>query len=37
MLSVGATVFAVKAVSEIREKTREEYNKLSTVLDDALP
>ena len=37
LLSVGATVFAVQAVSEMREKSREEYNRLSTVLDDALP
>ena len=37
MLSIGATVFAVQAVSERKEKTREEYNKLSTVLDDVLP
>ena len=36
LLSVGATVFAVQAVSEMREKTREEYNKITTVLDDAL-
>ena len=37
LLSISATYFAVQAVSEIKEKTREEYNKLSTVLDDALP
>mmetsp|Transcript_3630 Transcript_3630/g.8230 ORF Transcript_3630/g.8230 Transcript_3630/m.8230 type:complete len:172 (-) Transcript_3630:1205-1720(-) len=37
MLSIGATVFAVQAVGEMKEKTREEYNRLSTVLDDALP
>ena len=37
ILSVGATVFAVQAVSEMKEKTREEYDRLNTVLDDALP
>ncbi|QDZ20693.1 hypothetical protein HOP50_04g32150 [Chloropicon primus] len=37
LLSISATYFAVQAVSEIKEKTREEYSKLSTVLDDALP
>ncbi len=36
ILSIGATVFAVQAVGEMKEKTREEYNRLSTVLDDAL-
>ncbi len=37
LLSMAATFFAVQAVSEMRQKTREEYNRLSTVLDDALP
>lgn len=36
LLSIGATVFAVQAVSEMRTKTREDYNRISTVLDDAL-
>jgi hypothetical protein len=35
MLSVAATVFAMRAVDEIRSKQREEYNRL-TVLSDTL-
>lgn len=35
LLSVGATVFAMKAVDEIRSKQREDYNRL-TVLSDTL-
>jgi predicted Kef-type K+ transport protein len=32
-LSVAATVFAMKAVDEIRKKQREEYNRLSVLSD----
>ena len=35
MLSIAATVFALKAVEEIKAKQREEYNRLS-VLSDTL-
>jgi hypothetical protein len=35
VLSVAATVFAMKAVDEIKHKQREEYTRLS-VLSDAL-
>lgn len=35
LLSIGATVFAVKALDEIRAKQREDYNRL-TVLSDTL-
>ncbi len=35
LLSAGATFFAVKAVREIRQKSREEYNRIS-VLPDSL-
>jgi predicted Kef-type K+ transport protein len=35
ILSVAATVFAMRAVDEIRSKQREEYNRL-TVLSDTL-
>lgn len=37
VLSIGATVFAVKAVGEMRQKSREEYHRLNIALDDALP
>ena len=35
VLSIGATVFAIKALDEIRAKQREDYNRL-TVLSDTL-
>lgn len=35
VLSVGATIFAMRAVDEIRSKQREDYNRL-TVLSDTL-
>ena len=35
LLSIGATYFAVKAVHEIKQKQREEYNRIS-VLPDSL-
>ena len=35
LLSAGATLFAVKAVREIRQKQREEYSRIS-VLPDSL-
>ena len=35
LLSIAATVFATKAIEEIKVKQREEYNRLS-VLSDTL-